>query len=269
MNSKKSKYHLLVLMDLSKASEAALKNAVHLAKEINGKVEVFHVKSPADVAKYENQFSAMRAIQEDTSNVQSKLMKLIREIEKEEKVVITLQISYGNAKQAIKDKIDSVKPDLVILGKRKNNLMNFLEPDITKFVLKECNANILISGEDNKFHSFDDISLGVYGETIHKEGLEIISDLKTNEEDPIRFFRIRNPNNSDKSVTTEQNKKWAVSYTFSEGENALDGLASYITGTNTQLFCIPRKQNENASWFGLSRINDLIYKLNIPVLILR
>ncbi len=262
MNAKNHshKYHLLVLMDLSKASETALKNAVQLAKVIKGKVEVFHVKVPADVVNYENQYSAMRAIQEDARKAQARLKRIIRKLEKEERIHISFQIAYGNVKNAIKEKLSKVDPDIILLGKRKSKVVSILNHGITNFVLKESSSNILIAGEDHKFHSYTDISLGVYGEALHQEGLEIINDLNQKNTSPIRFFSVRNQD--DKRQAALKQTKEGVSYVFSEGTNALDGLASYISRTNMQLFCIPRKHGIKAS------VQQMVDKLDIPVLIL-
>ncbi len=275
MNTKNSnpKYRLLVLMDLSKASEIALKNAVQLAKVIEGSVEAFHVKAPTDVVKYENQFSAMRAIHEDYGNTKSRLRQIIRKIEKENGIPIAYQIAYGNIKKAIKEHISKVQPEIVLLGKRKSKLVNFLGSGVTKFVLKQCSTNILISGEDHKFHSYTDISLGVYGEILQQKGFEIINDLNLQGTNRIRFFKIRDQKDSQKSAETQQNEQETLSYVFSEGSNALDGLASYISRTNTQLFCIPRKSNKKRLLFQFNGVEtplkQVIQKLDIPVLILR
>ncbi|MEW7292139.1 universal stress protein [Aquimarina sp. 2304DJ70-9] len=260
MNTKNydSKYRMLVLIDLSKASENVLKNAVQLSKVLKGSLEVFYVKAPADVVSYENQYSAIRAIQEDTRRAQARLKKMIRKIEKEENVLITFQIAYGNIKNAIKEKIVKVQPDLVLLGKRKSKLINFLNHGITNFILKKCSANILIAGQDDKFHSYRDIMLGVYGSILQDEGIEVINDLNQKNTSPIRFFSVKNQDNK-RQAGLKQTKE-GVSYVFSEGTNALDGLASYISRTNMQLFCIPRKYGIKAS------VRQMVDKLDIPVL---
>ncbi|MBQ0736153.1 universal stress protein [Aquimarina celericrescens] len=267
------KYRLLVLSDLSKSSETALKNAVQLAKVIRGRVEVLCVKSPADIADYENQFSAMRAIQEDSREVQTKLKNVVRKTEKEEGITIPFQISYGNIKQTIKEKIDELQPDLVLLGKRKSKLLNFSGHGITKFVLTKCAANVLISGEDHVFHSYTDISLGIFGDTLHSEGLEIINDLKLRGNNPLKFFSIRNRKKLEPSEAIDYDGKSAISYVFSEGVNALDGLASYVSKTNIELLCIPRRRKTSRSTFQLPSIgvpiDRVVQKLNVAILVLR
>ncbi|GAA4278635.1 universal stress protein [Aquimarina mytili] len=257
-----TKYRMLALTDLSKSSMTILKNAAQLAKAIGGKIEVFYVKAPADVVNYENQFSAIRAIQEDSRRAQKRLKTMVRKIEKEENIKITFQIAYGNIKNAIQEKISKTKPDIVLLGRRKSKLVNFLSNGITKFLLNECPANVLIAGEDDKFYSYDDTSLGVYGDVLQKDGIEIINDLNQKNSNPIRFFSIRNTKNTKKNIPQHRNTKEKVSYIFSEGTNALDGITSYVSRTNMQLFCISRKHQIKSS------LQQMVYKLDIPVLIL-
>ncbi len=265
MNTKNhnSKYRLLVLMDLSKASEAALKNAVQLAKVIKGDVRVLHVKAPADVVTFENQFSAMRAIQEDSRNTQTKLKEVIHSIEKKERIFIPFKIAYGNIKHAIKEEISKINPNIILFGKQKLKLNNLFNTNITSFLVKECSTNVLIVGEDHKFHSYSDISLGMYGEAIEQEGIEIINDLNQKNSNPIRFFSIRSKKNVEKDTSKQKNTDKRVSYVFSEGSNALDGIVSYISRTNMQLFCISRKYKVKTS------LQQLVDKLDIPVLILK
>ncbi len=254
------KYRLLVLMDMSKASENALKNAVQLAKVINGSVEVLHVKSPTDVVKHENQFSAIRAIHEDYNKTKSRLRRIVKKLEKNNDISIMYKVAYGNIKNGIKEYIDERQPEIVLLGKHKDRLANFLSRGITNFVLKQC-SNILIVGEDQKFHSYNDIFLGVYGEMLEQEGIEIISDLKRKNTNPVRIFNIQNQKNLRQSNTTLDSDRKKVSYVFSEGTNALNGLASYVMMTNTQLLCVPKKSNINS-------LQQMIQKLDIPLLFL-
>ncbi len=272
MNAKNlnQKYHILVLTDLSNAPETAIRNAAQLAKAVNGSVETFHVKSPAKLVTQINQFAAERAIHEDYYKTKSNLKQIVNKIEKEEGIRIRYEVAYGNVKTEIKQKLDQVQPEIVLLGKRKAKLIDFLRRGVTKFLLDECDANILITGEDHKLHSYTDISLGVFGQSLQKEGIEIINDLKEQNNNPIRYFSIRSKKNAEEA--TSRNDQEMISYVFSEGSNALDGLASYVSKTNTQLLCIPRNFDGNSKVSKLKRVRipvRVVDKLDIPVLITR
>ncbi|WP_282079121.1 hypothetical protein [Aquimarina algiphila] len=60
----------------------------------------------------------MRSIHEDYGNTKSKLVEIIRTIEKQNNISIKYKFSYGNIKNCIKEYIDKVKPETVLLGKR-------------------------------------------------------------------------------------------------------------------------------------------------------
>ncbi len=272
MNAKNlnQKYRILVLTNLSNTSESALKNAVQLAKVLQGSVEAFHVKSPSKVVTQINQLSAERAIHEDYYKTKSILKQIINKIEKEEGIRIKYEVAYGNIKNEIRQKIAQVQPEIVLLGKRKVKRVDVLRRGITQFLLDECDANILITGEDHKLHSYTDISLGVFGQSLQKEGIEIINDLKEQNNNPIRYFSIRSKKNAEEA--TSRNDREMISYVFSEGTNALDGLASYVSKTNTQLLCIPRNLDGNRKVSKLKRVRipvRVVDKLDIPVLITR
>ncbi len=273
MHTKQSyfKYRLLVLMDLSKASLVALDNAIQLAEVVNGNVEVFHVKAPTDVVRYENQYSAITEIHEDYHNTMLRLRKIITNAEKKNHIQIKYQMAYGNIKIAIKEHIDKVQPDIILLGKRKSKFIDFLSNGITKFVLKHSTSNILIAGESYRFHSYSDISLGIYGKTLRKHGFQIINDLNQKGTKPTRIFNIGNKKESENELLP--NKRNVVSYVFSEGANTLDAIASYVSKTNTQLFCIPRNSTNDRTLLKLGKvetpIKGVINKLNIPILFLR
>ncbi|MBS9463525.1 universal stress protein [Flagellimonas sp. 389] len=266
MNQKdlNTKYNLLVLMDLSKSSENALKNAVQLAKTIHGSIDVFHVKAPTDVVKSENQLSAIRGIHQESRSTKSKLEELIQKTIAEEGVKIGYQISYGNVKNTIQRHIEQRQPDIVILGKERPKLIGFLSDDLTGYLLNESNVNVLIVGEGNTLDSYKDISLGIYGTIQNKSSLEILDNLKQETSKRIKHFSVRDSNKETQKE--EKGNTNATSYVFSEGANALDGLASYVLKTNTQILCIakePKGSKVTAS------VKPLLRKLDIPVLLLR
>ncbi|NAS13270.1 universal stress protein [Poritiphilus flavus] len=261
------KYRLLVLTDLSKASDMALRNAVQLAKAINGKVDVFHAKAPTSVVKFDNQLSAMRSIHHDYNKTQAKLENDIQELESAEGVRIGFKIAYGNVKNAIREHIKETKPDIAVLGKRKSKIIGFLGDGITNFVLNQCSTNVLITDEEQVFHSFNDLSLGIFGDAIEKQGLEILNDLSKAGNKPIKLFSVGESANANVS----NQEKRTISYVFPEGSNAMDGLASYVQKTQTQLLCIPSSKNKDQGGRQRKNIIDasvrrMVQKVGIPVL---
>ena len=257
-----AKYRISVLLDLSKSSELVLTNAVQLAKTLDGSVEVFHVKPAADVVKRESQLSAIRTIYKDDRDTRSQMQTLISSIEAEEGLSISYKLEYGNVKNRVRDYLAVQKPDILVLGKRRPS---FLGDSITDFVIKETDTNVLITGKDDKFHTFKDINLGVFGSGLHENGLEIIMDLKRDSEKPVRVFNIKGKQPSSEELNPLQK---TVSYVFSESANALDGLVSYVTRTNTQLLCVPISQKKLFS-FQSTPAEQLWRRATVPVFIMK
>ena len=272
----KAKYRLLVLMDLSQASYTALRNGVNLAKAINGSIEVFHVKPPSDVAEYENQLAAMRAIDEENYATNKRLQDLINLVSDQENIPIIYDFTIGNVKNEIKDHIEKTNPDIVVLGKRKRKLINFLGDSVMQSLLNNHSGVILIAGEDKKFRSNSEISIGFYGDILDNSNTEITKDLTKQTKANARFFSVRRKSAANmvrvaitniKSVHDFQN---TIEYEFEEGTNAIAGLANYISKNNVELLCIGRGRKQKG-WTdrfigGAPEIYKVIQKLNVPLL---
>ena len=119
-------------------------------------------------------------------------------------------------------------------------------------------------GNDNTLRSFDDINLGIFGDELAENDLDLILELKRDNERPVRHFGI-----SDEQESETRAYPWqkTVSYNFSRGSNAVDGLVSYVSRTNTQLLCISQKGNDS-DFFKSSPIKSVIRKANVPLMIL-
>ncbi|MER3317329.1 MAG: universal stress protein [Allomuricauda sp.] len=264
MNEGQKKYRISVLLDMSKSSTFVLGSAVQLAKRIGGSIEVFHVKPTMNIIKGDSQLSAVRTLNKDARSTRAELKELISAIEEKESLSISYKLEYGNVKNRVRDYLALLKPDILVLGKPRPTIGVLFE-SITDFVIDNINdTNVLILGEDDKFHSFEDINLGIFGSGLEDNDLEIIQDLKRDSEKPVRHFGI-----SDEEENKNRTYPWqkTVSYKFSKGGNALDGLVAYVTRTNTQLLCVPKKSGKNFL-FRPSPIKEVIRKANVPLMIL-
>ncbi|MFD2098587.1 universal stress protein [Flagellimonas iocasae] len=258
-----AKYRISVLLDLTKSSEQVLTNAVQLAKTLDGAVEVFHVKPAADVVQRESQLSAIRTIYKDDRDTRSQMQKLIGTIEREERMTISYRLEYGNVKNRVRDYLALQRPDILVLGKRRPG---FLGDSITDFVINETETHVLITGKDDKFHTFKDLNLGVFTNGLRENGLEIIKDLKRDSDKPVRVFNIKGKVQPSEQELNPLQK--SVSYVFTEGANALDGLVSYVSRTNTQLLCVPKSQKKVFS-FQSSPAEQLWRRATVPVFIMK
>ncbi|NAY90938.1 universal stress protein [Muricauda sp. JGD-17] len=261
----KNKYRISVLLDLTKASETILTNAVQLAKAIDGSVAVFHVKPALSLVDRESQLSAIRNIRDQEKNTLNTLQQLVNTVGEQENITIPFTMASGNVKNRIQTYIAEEKPDILVLGKPRSRT-NLLGASITDFVVDKINTHVLIMVEDHKLDTFKGLSLGIFGNTLPKNGQDIISDLKQDNDKPIRVFQIKSQQSSHtESETAAQHK--TIDYVFTEGANALDSLVKYVHRTNTELLCIP-KGNKKTFAFKSNPSKEVLRKSDVPILIM-
>ncbi len=274
----KTKYRLLVLMDLSQESYTALRNAVSLSKVIDAGIDIFQVKAPKDIVKYENQISAMRSIYEERYATKKKLKDLVSLILEEENIPIIYNFAFGNVKNEIKEHIEKTNPDIVVLGRRDQKLVNFLGDGVTRFLLNNHSGALLIAGEEMKFKSLDEISIGFFSDNLEDSAIEIPKILSEQTKKPIKFFSVHknSENTLNKEVLAQLNISntipKAIDYEFEEGNNAIDGLSSYISKNKIELLFAGRRKKKNSFMEQLTesniRLNKTIQKLRVPILIM-
>ena len=112
---------------------------------INGEVELFHVKSATEIVESESQLSAVRNINEQYIVADKKIKGLLEPISKDYHLKVKYKYAFGNVKDEIEKYINKVKPDIIVLGKRKSKALSFIGDNITDFVLKKtywgnCNS---------------------------------------------------------------------------------------------------------------------------------
>ncbi|WP_046756192.1 universal stress protein [Kordia jejudonensis] len=262
-------FKLLVLTDLSKSAAKALDNAVNLAKIINGSIDVFHVLKPSDIAEYENQYSAMRTIDEERYNTKNKLKTLVREISKRENIQIQASFRLGNLKSEVLEEIENAKPDIIVLGKRPPRIFNFLGDSFTKFILKNFNGSVLISGKNTAIRTTETMSLGLLNTTTADLPQGITTALRRRIKKPIRQFFVRNASeeNTPETVSKAEN---VITFEFENSSNAIDNVATYVSKNNIGLLCVNRHAKKNSRFKNItSNIKEAIHKINVPILIVK
>lgn len=272
------KLKLLVLLDLSRESYMVLRNAVNLAKTINGSIEIFYVKSPRDVVKCDNQLSAMSDIDEESYVIKKKLKNLANLFSQEENISIIFDFAFGNVKNEIVNRLEKTNPDIVVLGKRKKKPFNFLGDDVTQFLLSIYSGIILIGGEVKGLQSGIKYSIGFYNVILDDDNVEITKKLSKKATNPVKFFRVRKKSESNteniiaKGLKIESNFENTIEYVFEEGSNAINALVDYVSKNNIDLLCMGRgsdkRDGTNRFIDAMSEVQKTIQKLNIPLLIM-
>lgn len=276
-NFLKSKYRLLVLFDQSKIAHTALRNAIDLAKVIDAGIDVFYVKSPTQVVRFENQIAAMRSIKEERSRAKKGMLKLANTISHEENIPVIFNFTFGNVINEIQKHIDKTQPDIVIIGKRKSKVVNFLGDGVTSHLLKNHVGGILISGKEDTLISGDNISIGFLDDTIKKNKCGIAEDLKKSTDKPFKLFKINNRAIDSKKETSFSKQKEEVlssnttTFEFDKGTDISDSISSYIDKSKVGLLCVEKSKLLNSGNLEKAirrQIQKTINKTNIPVLIL-
>lgn len=160
---KNTKYKILVLSDLKDKSKQALSYAAKLSLEIDANVEFFYVKDASNVIQTENQLSAMRVINEVCNETDKKVKDLVTPISIENNVTIKTTFAFGNVKNEIKNCIDLAKPDMIIMGSRKQKRFNFLGDNISRVVSENYEGVIFVATDDNVLDSNGQVSLDNLG----------------------------------------------------------------------------------------------------------
>lgn len=133
---KTNEYKILVLSDLKDESKKALSYAAKLAKEINAKVELLHIKTISKIAQMENPIAISREISEVQNKMNKQINDFIQPVSEENNIKIETTFSLGNIKNVIEKHIKTINPDMIILGERRPKKFNIFSDNIIKYVNK-------------------------------------------------------------------------------------------------------------------------------------
>lgn len=265
---KKKSYKIVVLSDLTKSSESALKSAVSIAKMINGRIEMFSVKKPVDIVKMDNQLSAMRTINSEHKTIKRKMQNLASSTSEKYNIDITYLFEFGNVKNKIEEYLTDQKPDLVILGKRKSKTFNLMGDGITDFVLNRHSGPIMITPNNKALEPNKEVILGMLNSPKPSNNLEFAEDLMEHTHKPLKSFKIiKNKSSSPKQPLPKDRK--TIDYVFEYSDNIIKNFSTYMSKNNIDLLCMDReKKSSNATTIlTASDVKEVMGKLNVSLLI--
>lgn len=258
---KKNNYKIVLLSDLKDTIHATLKSTISLAKMINGTIELFHVKEPSQVVKYENQLSAKRTINSEFNATDKKIHALLASFSKEYDVNINYSFAFGNPKKEIKEYITAQQPDIIVLGKKSYKPLNLLGDNITHFVLKQYDGAILIIDDKKTIEPNKELSLGFLNSLENKLNIEFADNIMEHSLKPLRSFKIIK--NSGEVPTNSPSNKNIVEYVFEKGDNSTNNLSKYLAISNIDLLCIDRVKDITKK----KDVKEIIGSLNVSMLL--
>ncbi|WP_439153145.1 universal stress protein [Winogradskyella sp.] len=256
-------YRILVLSDLKSASKSLLNSSVEIAKIINGEIEVFHVKKPTEIVESESQLSAVRTISEQSVKTHKKLKLLTESLSQKHNIKVKYKYAFGNVKQEIKHHIKTTNPDIIVVGKRKQNLLSFVGDDITDFVLQNFNGSVLIAANENAIEYDKDLSLGIFQSIENSSNKELTESFINYSKQPIKTFKISDTSTSEISSQLLGDKK-SIEYVFDSNPNAIQTISDYTSKHKINLLCLDR----NNEFLKKSKYTkDLINRVNVSLLV--
>ena len=259
---KNNKYKILVLSDLKEGTNSTIKNAVNLSNIINADIELFHVKKPTDIVETESQLSAMRTINKEHLITEKRIKSIIEPISKSYDVKLKSSFAFGNVKSEISDYIESSKPDIVVLGKRKFKPLNFMGDNIADHVLSIYNGEVMIASNENGLEPEGQLALGFFNAKNELFNLKFIDDLLGQTNQPLRSFNIGEVSNEKEERNTDYK---VIDYVFEKNDNVFNTLSNYLIKNNVNLLCVNRGKKHRNNIIVKSEIKDVVNKTKVSI----
>lgn len=235
---KTTSYKIAVFSDLKDPQQNIVLNSIGLAKKVGGTIELLHVKKPASVVKTENQLSAMRSINEIFTETDNALRTKINALADKHSLDINYTLALGNVKAEISDFLNTVNPDIVVLGKRSSSPFKFVGDGVTGHVLKNFQGMVMIANPRNSLHSDSGFSLGLLNSDGKNLNSSLTEKLLKQAEGPLRLFKIKK--GSGRKTAEAQMARKSVEYVFEPNDNAFNSLSQYISKCKVDVLVIPR-----------------------------
>lgn len=266
---KNNRYKILVLSDLKSTTETILKSTVGLAKMVNGEIHLFHVKSPTDVVKRENQLSAIRTINQDHISTEKKIKNIVDSISGTYGVNIKYSFTFGNVKNEIGNQIKNLNPDIIVLGKRKPKSIKFLGDSITHFVLEKHAGPIMIAADNNAIEPNKVLSLGLMNGSEESINIEFANDLMAHAQKPLKSFKVVKSSGTSSDNAELPKNSGTLEYVFEHRDDIIQNLSNYLSKSNINLLCIDRNSRKEKSKTNLimTDLKEAMNKFNVSLLL--
>ncbi|GLR19408.1 universal stress protein [Portibacter lacus] len=262
---KNKKYKIAVFTDLKKSASETIKSTLKLAKIINGDIEVFNVKSLVEIIKRDNQLTAVRSLKDQHILTRQKLIKLIEPINEESNIDVKFSFAFGNVKKELASFIDQNQPDIIVLGKRRPKLINFIGDSITDFVLQKHPGLIMIADQKNTLKDSNELTLGLLNSRKESFSSELVENLMEKTEMPLRSFKVLQ-HEEDLRESNPLNTKKAIEYVFEQNDQAVNSISNYLSRSKVNLLFVKRNDAEKNKSNDNSRVKKLIAKSDVSIL---
>lgn len=258
---KNKKYKILVLSDLKDATNSVLLNTMSLAKMIDAEVDFFYVKKPIEIVDKENQLSAKRTINRDHFDTDKKIKQLLEPFSIDYNQKIKANFSFGNVKEEILKQVDKVKPDVIVLGKRKSSPFKLIGDNITDFLLKNYKGSLFIAADNNQVSPNKTISAGVLNAI--DASATLANEILEHSKKPLKTFKI---GSETPTIENRLGNKDVIEYVFEKNDSSINNLSNYLNKNDINLLCVNRGLNDNKK-ANKTNYKDVIKKLDVSLLL--
>jgi len=235
---------ILTFLNIEEPIETIVGSAVNLAKTFQAEVNFFYVKKKIDATRTENQLDVMRTMAIEQKAVQ-KLKNVLTQKQKNTDAKLSYTITEGPLKKTVQSKLDSYRPDMVVLGKRTPNVYRVVGKQITELVLKNFNGPVLIAHPSRVLEIEEDLSVGVLNDLDSILENKVSNTLMKQSKAPLKLFRIDDTTPSTADVKPPGTK--TIDYRFENNQNALKNLTTYVHKNNVHLLCVERTKDNPSS----------------------
>lgn len=252
---------ILVLSDLNEGTSKTLTSSVSLAKIVKADINFFYVKKPTEVVEKESQLAAKRAINKAYIVTDKKIKSLVDPISEAYDIAIKHSFSFGNVKNEIEKCIEETKPDIIVLGKRKSKMINFIGDNITQFVLKKYKGTIMIADAENELVPNKELSLGVFN---NAKSSNFIENIVNATQKPLKSFNIVEKTKGVQEESLFLDKK-TIAYAFENGDNVIKNISNYLSINKINLLFVNREKSNSISI--KSNFKNVINNLNCSLIL--
>jgi nucleotide-binding universal stress UspA family protein len=265
MKTNKSK--ILVLTNLNRSTRTTIQSAISLAMIIDGEIELFHVKNPAEVVKTDNQFSALRSIKDEFCSAEGRMQEFITSISKEYPINISHRVAFGNVKSEIEKYLESHNPDLIVLGKRPTKPFQLVGDGITEFIMDHYEGAVLVTAEENVLLPDHPLSIGLLNGAKSLSTRGFLKDILKRSMKPLKVFTIVENTKTGPSVPFVTHSE-SIEFVFEKDENSVSNLSNYLKKNSVNLLCVERTPNVNDHFVKIvgADLKKSLSKLHVSLL---
>ena len=257
------KIKILILSDINTSTEKIVKNGLNLAKILDGEIDFFCVKKPTDIVKKESQLSVMRTINEKFLEADTQIKKLITEINNDHSIAIHHQVSFGNLKDEISNRIKETQPDLIILGNKNSKILSFLGDNILDLVLKEHQGTVMIASDKITLEASSELSLGLLNESRLISANNYRDTIVSFAKKPLISFQVKSDTITDQNKDSKPENM--VEFVFENGDNTLTNMSKYMSKNNVQLLFVNRERDKTKE--AKYKFGNLAKELNCSIML--